>query len=48
MANLNVNICGVHFKNPVIAASGTYGFGREINEGYDISVIGGVSTQGST
>ena len=48
MANLNVNICGVHFKNPVIAASGTYGFGREFNEVYDISVIGGVSTKGTT
>ena len=29
MANLSVEICGVKFKNPVIAASGTYGFGRE-------------------
>ena len=29
MANLQINIAGVSFKNPVIAASGTYGFGRE-------------------
>lgn len=48
MANLNVEICGVHFKNPVIAASGTYGFGREYNEVYDIGVIGGISTKGLT
>lgn len=48
MANLSVNICGVEFKNPVIAASGTYGFGREFNELYDIGNIGGVSTKGMT
>ncbi len=48
MANLSVNICGVQFKNPVIAASGTYGFGREFNELYDIGNIGGVSTKGLT
>ncbi len=48
MANLSVNICGVSLKNPVIAASGTYGFGREFDELYDISVIGGVSTKGLT
>lgn len=48
MANLSVNICGVSLKNPVIAASGTYGFGREFDEIYDISVIGGVSTKGLT
>lgn len=48
MADLSVNICGVKFKNPVIAASGTYGFGREFNEVYDISQIGGISTKGLT
>lgn len=48
MANLSVEICGVKFKNPVIAASGTYGFGREFNEIYDISQIGGISTKGLT
>jgi dihydroorotate dehydrogenase (NAD+) catalytic subunit len=48
MANLSVEICGVKLKNPVIAASGTYGFGREFNEVYDISQIGGVSTKGTT
>lgn len=48
MANLSVEICGVKFKNPVIAASGTFGFGREFDEIYDISVIGGISTKGLT
>lgn len=48
MANLSVDICGVHFKNPVIAASGTFGFGKEFNEIYDISVLGGISTKGLT
>ena len=48
MADLSVNICGVPFKNPVIGASGTFGFGREFNEIYDISQIGGLSTKGLT
>ena len=48
MANLSVSICGVTLKNPVIAASGTFGFGREFNELYDIGVLGGVSTKGLT
>lgn len=48
MADLRVNICGVPLKNPVIAASGTFGFGKEFNEIYDISVLGGISTKGLT
>ena len=48
MAYLRVNVCGVPFKNPVIAASGTFGFGKEFNEIYDISVLGGISTKGLT
>ena len=48
MANLSVNLCGVQLKNPVIAASGTFGFGREFNELYDIGMLGGVSTKGLT
>ena len=48
MADLSVKICGVQFKNPVIAASGTFGFGREFDEVYDISAIGGISTKGLT
>lgn len=48
MADLSVKVCGVEFKNPVIAASGTFGFGREFDEIYDISEIGGLSTKGLT
>ena len=48
MANLKVNICGVEFKNPVIAASGTFGFGKEFSELYDLGVLGGISTKGLT
>jgi len=48
MANLTVELCGTTLKNPVIPASGTFGFGREFHEIYDISVLGGVSTKGLT
>lgn len=48
MADLSVNLCGTVLKNPVIGASGTVGFGREFNEIYDISVLGGISTKGLT
>lgn len=43
-----VNICGLEFKNPVIAASGTFGFGREFEEYFDIEKLGGISTKGLT
>lgn len=43
-----VNFCGVQFKNPVIAASGTFGFGREYQEYFDISKLGGISSKGLT
>ena len=43
-----VNLCGVDFKNPIIAASGTFGFGREYNEFYDVGVLGGISSKGLT
>ncbi len=43
-----VNICGVEFKNPVIAASGTFGFGREFEEYFSIEKLGGISTKGLT
>ncbi len=46
--NLKVIVCGVEFSNPLIAASGTYGFGREYAEFYPLSKIGGVSTKGLT
>ena len=45
---LNVNINGVDFKNPVIAASGTFGFGGEYNNFYDVGILGGISSKGLT
>ncbi|WML36007.1 dihydroorotate dehydrogenase [Clostridium sp. OS1-26] len=45
---LNVDICGIRFKNPVIAASGTFGFGEEYKELLDVSRLGGISTKGLT
>lgn len=48
MANLQIRLCGVQLKNPVIAASGTFGFGREFNELYDIGQLGGISVKGLT
>lgn len=48
MADLTVNIAGVEFKNPVITASGTFGFGREYNEFYPLREIGGLSCKGIT
>lgn len=48
MADLSVKIAGVPFKNPVITASGTFGFGREYNELYPISKLGGISCKGTT
>lgn len=43
-----VNICGFEFKNPVIGASGTFGFGREFDEYFPIEWLGGISTKGIT
>jgi len=45
---LKVNIAGVDFKNPVIAASGTFGFGAEYSNFYDVSKLGGISSKGLT
>lgn len=45
---LKVNINGVEFKNPVIAASGTFGFGEEFNDFYDVGILGGISSKGLT
>lgn len=46
--NLSVDLCGRKLKNPLIAASGTFGFGREYGEFYPISLLGGISTKGLT
>lgn len=48
MINTKVNICGIEFKNPVIAASGTFGFGREYGEYFSLSKLGGISSKGLT
>jgi dihydroorotate dehydrogenase (NAD+) catalytic subunit len=47
-ADLSVTIAGVRFKNPVIAASGTFGYGREYQGLLDISALGGICTKGLT
>jgi dihydroorotate dehydrogenase (NAD+) catalytic subunit len=44
--DLSTNIAGIEFKNPVIAASGTFGFGREFCEYIDLNKLGGVSVKG--
>ena len=43
-----VNLCGVKLANPVIPASGTFGFGLEMAGEYDLNVLGGISLKGST
>ena len=48
MADLSVNICGIEFKNPVIPASGTFGYGREYEQYYPLSKLGGIATKGTT
>lgn len=48
MTDLSLTLCGVKLKNPVIAASGTFGFGREFDLLYDISKLGGISVKGLT
>lgn len=46
--NLSVEICGIKMKSPVIAASGTFGFGREYAEYMDMNLLGGISVKGLT
>ena len=48
MVNLAVDLCGVKLKNPVVPASGTFGFGYEFNDIYDINVLGAISIKGTT
>lgn len=48
MADLSVNVAGVHFKNPVIPASGAFGYGREYENFYPLSKLGGISVKGTT
>lgn len=44
--DLTVDITGLHFKNPVLTASGTFGYGLEFNQFFDISELGGFCTKG--
>ena len=46
--NLNVDVAGIKFKNPVIAASGTFGFGREYSKFIDLNLLGGIAVKGLT
>ena len=48
MADLSVKVAGVQFANPLIAASGTFGFGREYGEFYPLERLGGISCKGIT
>ncbi|RUT48051.1 dihydroorotate dehydrogenase [Paenibacillus anaericanus] len=48
MIDLSCNISGVHLRNPVIMASGTFGFGKEYGALYDINQLGGISGKGLT
>lgn len=45
---LKVELCGIDFKNPIVAASGTFGFGAEYGDFYDVSKLGGICTKGLT
>ena len=46
--NLSVNLCGLRLSNPVIPASGCFGYGKEFSEFYDIDCLGSFSFKGTT
>ena len=48
MAEMNVNLCGIDLENPIIPASGTFGYGYEFAELYDINMLGTFSFKGTT
>jgi dihydroorotate dehydrogenase (NAD+) catalytic subunit len=48
MGRLSVNLCGIELDNPVIPASGTFGYGYEFAELYDINILGTFSCKGTT
>lgn len=48
MGRLSVNLCGLDMDNPIIPASGTFGYGYEFAELYDINVLGTFSFKGTT
>lgn len=48
MADMRIKFAGVEFKNPVAVASGTFGYGREYENFFPLSKLGGISTKGTT
>ena len=48
VCDTGVELCGVRLDNPVIPASGTFGFGREFAEFYDLDILGAISVKGTT
>lgn len=48
MADMRIRLNGINFNNPVIPASGTFGFGYEFAQYYDINCLGGISIKGTT
>lgn len=48
MVNTKVNLCGIELDNPVIPASGTFGYGYEFSALYDINILGSISFKGTT
>ncbi|GFI71542.1 dihydroorotate dehydrogenase B (NAD(+)), catalytic subunit [Clostridiales bacterium] len=48
MVDLSVNLCGMQMDNPVVPASGTFGFGKEFKDFYDINILGSFSFKGTT
>lgn len=47
-SKLSVNFAGVDFKNPIVPASGAFGYGREYEQFYPMSTLGGISVKGTT
>ncbi len=48
MGRLSVDLCGIELENPIIPASGTFGYGYEFSEYYDINMLGTFSFKGTT
>lgn len=48
MVDLSVDLCGMHMENPIVPASGTFGFGKEFKDFYDINMLGSFSFKGTT
>ncbi len=48
MVDLSVNFCGMEMDNPVVPASGTFGYGKEFKDFYDINILGSFSFKGTT